>query len=152
MNIIYYRCDKGIFAPTDERPSPAQDAQLRRELERHLVEGLVHQHSPGHGWHLVPGQAAIAFNGQWWCAIRPSSEDAVLAHVMDICEAAHLKFEVLWQEAYPQLELPIITNEHRQFCTRPATLQDVAAVLSDLESINYHRLHAVLRSAVGSGA
>jgi len=150
MDIQYCRCDDGAFVPTDERPAPPEeDARLRRELGRHYADGLVHLHSPGDGWHFLPGADVIAYNGETWFATHPTtSARAILTHALDICAAANLAFNALWQEAYPQSPVPQITDQDRQHCTRPATLHDLSAVLSDLESVNFHQLHKVLKEAI----
>jgi len=152
MIMKYFRCDQGIFTPTDERPTASEHSKLIEELERHHSGGIVHKHSPGDGWHFVLGEEVIAYNGQFWFATRPDSTQAILAHVIDICREAGLDSVSLWMELSSEIGLPMVKDEDRRHCTRPAALEDLLAVLSDLESINYHQLHAALKRALGSKA
>lgn len=136
--------------PTNDRPNDKTMQELLAELDDWYKRGLIHLHSPGDGWHYVPGQTDCYFNGRYWYIYQSSSEGAVLVHVRDICTELGLDAMQLQREAYPDEKPSHVTEEDLNACTRAATIEDIDVVLEDLTDINYHSLRAVLESALGA--
>jgi hypothetical protein len=90
-------------------------------------------HTPGMGWHMIDRDF--------------SSENAIIAHVSDICTALGLRLDTLWREAYPDEDVPDAMPEP---CARPATVADAQAVIEDLEDVNFHSFNAVFIKAVAA--
>lgn len=145
-DIPCFRLTEKDYEPTEERPDARTMRHLRRELK--ALEHLVHLHHPGDGWHYLPVSPRFCHNGAIWFVDRPTSEGAILAHVQDLCTLFHLDLAALLQAAFPDPPFDPLTLINHAACARPATTEDVAAVLEDLTIVNYHRLRELLEEAL----
>ena len=75
----------GEYVTTDRRPTAAELLSIVRWLLDTWKQ--VHAHKPGDGWHFLPGPPEISYNGAYWFGTYPTSEGAILAQVVDICQA-----------------------------------------------------------------
>ena len=135
------------YTPTKSRPSSEAMKELRADAKQ--TRSITHQHAPGNGWHYVPGKVDYFFNGQYWFCQRSTSEGAILAHVLDLCNLYGLNFDALQREAYPNEAPQAVNAADLLACTRPATKDDTCAVLESLEDVNYHGLAGLLSQKTG---
>lgn len=144
----YYARVNGEYVATERRPTAAEF----RPIMKWLVENrrCAQKHTPGDGWHFLPGSPEIMYNGEHWFGTYPTSEGAILAGVVDVCKAVGIDFDAIYQKAYGDQgeETPAITDEDRAACERPATTQDIREVLADLEDVNYHSLYQTFEEAM----
>lgn len=141
--VAYVSAD--FYEETDLRPN----AEQAQQLEKTLQEKKSFKHKPGDGWHYLPLPAIAFFRRSQWHLQAATSEGAVLAHTEDLCKELGLDFQALCQKAYPDEEITPATQEDRDACDRPATKDDIQAILDDLTDINYHSLKTVLEDAIG---
>ena len=144
----YYARVGGEYVETDRRPTATELSSIVSWLIDNRK--YVHAHRPGDGWHFLPGSPAIMYNGSYWFGTYPTSEGAILAQVADICQTTGVSFDGIYRTAYGDQgeETPEITAAERAACERPATTQDIRAVLADLEDVNYHSLYATFEEAM----
>lgn len=146
---IAYNSQTGEFEPTELRPSPKQLNELREAAARKTKYTKLH--SPGDGWHYLPGPVIFALesSGRWF-NLRETSEGCVFAHLEEICTLAGLDFQELCARAYPDEDIRV-GDEDRIHCVRSATLNDVQAVIGDLDDINYGTLAHEVEKLVAAG-
>jgi hypothetical protein len=134
-----------FYEDTDLRPSAEQLQQLEEEFQREKS----FRHKPGDGYHYLSLSAiAYLYRAKWSLQLK-TSHGSVLAHVEDLCKELGLDFQALCKEAYPNDEISPATQEDRDACDRPATKDDIQAVLDDLEDIDFRNLKTVLKNAIG---
>lgn len=129
------------YIETNDGPPP----RLLKELLKGCHKGT--RHTPGDGWHYVPGDPFVFFNNGW-SALSPSSESQVIANFEDICNEIGVDPLQLQKEAYPNEFHSLVEKEDRKQCARKATIKDAQAVCDDLTDINYHQLQSVFADAL----
>jgi hypothetical protein len=142
--VFYERVASHTWTSTHRRPGDGTMQLLREELDAKKQ----HLHSPGDGYHYIPGPREYWFDGRAWCAEVPSSMGAILAHVEDICHAYNLNFADLYRSAYPDDEVYVVEREDHDACAQPAEHNDLVHVLNDLEDVNYSQLATALSDAL----
>ena len=160
IRIAYKSVYQDGTAHTSDRPPYGLAKVLMRRLKASIKEGQVYKHCPGDGFHYVPGTATfyqdlrghdpskfVPFPRNWWIEFQHSNS-AIFAHVEDICKLLGIDYGDLYRKAYPGCLPPHTGRGRRTYCERPATLADVAAVISDLEDINFSQLATELEDAV----
>ena len=143
LALRFYEMKSGVYVLTARHPPPATLAALEADIAVKLMQAK--RHTPGDGWHFLPGPPAeVGWNGKYWWGMPRTSEGAVLAAVASLCEARGLDFMRLQREAYPQEQPYAPTEEDRGDLAREVMVFDAYRLLEDLTDINYHRLRAVL--------
>jgi hypothetical protein len=148
MKTVFLANSPDGYKPTDMRPNVTAQKDLQREKVKSLAEYPAKKHTPGTGWHYVPAEPMICFNGSYWFVMRESSEGAILAHFKQICDLYGLDYIALQKEAYPDEEPQTVTAEYNKLLARPATIEDAEKVLDDLTDVNYHSLREALESKI----
>jgi hypothetical protein len=127
--------------------APAIRLSLTRAMEG--MRAMAHLHAPGDGWHYLPTRSEYLHNGSYWFATLGTSEGPILANVADLCDELGIAFDALYRTAYPEdRSVPQVSEEDRAMRSQPATIRDASKALHDLEDVNYHSLHGVLREAL----
>lgn len=148
IEYTYFVQNGNDYTATRRRPAADVMAYLDEQVRYFMQDAK--RHEPGMGWHYIPGPVSLVLQdteglaqGRWY--YRPvTSERAILAHCEDICRIKGLDLSVLYAQAYPEEGALTSTAEDHAQCVRPATLDDIEAVLDDLTDVNYHSLRKVL--------
>lgn len=133
----------GEWVLTDKRPTPDVMRHLLKEIRPKVRQAKLH--TPGEGYHWVPGPVEVGWNGRNWYAYVPDSLGAILASLEAVCHLFGKDFRALCQASENEADHTIeIDPRDRALLSRPITRDDLTDILDDLGDLN----HSSLRDAV----